>query len=90
MKKYYNGYLKIKNLKRYKDSDCVSFTVESDDGYGGDVKELNYCTDNTGSGLWIEDPQNGMLRQVEGYCQFSLHQKTIEGIRKALYRYFVG
>lgn len=71
--------IKIKDLR--KEEKAVFWTVEEDG------KETAYRTNETGEGLFL-DCDFWYSHQKDGTAQFQLKQKTAEGIRKALYRYF--
>ena len=60
-------------VARANDSKRVDFTV---DGQA-------FHTNNEGCGLWEGEDY---ARQIEGTAQFSLTQKTMSGIRKAIER----
>lgn len=60
-------------IKRAEDSNRVDFTVDG----------RHYHTNNAGEGLWIGDDY---MKQIEGTAQFSLTQKTLSGMRKAIER----
>ena len=58
-------------IKRSKDTKRVDFTVNG----------AMFHTNDYGYGLWIGEDY---LKQIEGTAQFSLTQKTVSGMRKAI------
>lgn len=71
--------MKITNLR--KDGAAVFWTVETDG------KKTRYRTNDTGAGLFL-NTDYWYTHQKDGTVNFQLKQKTLSGIRKALYRYF--
>ena len=51
------------------------------------VNGIRYRTNEAGEGLFYDEPF-WYTKQILGTCQFSLRQKTLSGIRKAINRYF--
>ena len=71
--------IKITNLK--KDGNAVFFTINDTD------RSTNYRTNQEGEGLFL-DKDFWYAHQIEGTAQFTLKQKTMSGIRKAIHRHF--
>lgn len=64
------------------DENMVFFTITF---INGDIE--SYRTNYQAEGLWREQ-ENGEWKQVLGTCQFSLPQKTVSGMRKAIKKHF--
>ena len=71
--------LKVKNLET--DGNRVDFDIYSTEMH----KSVHYHTNNRGEGLW---DGYDYMNQIEGTCDFNLHQTTDSGKRKAIKRHF--
>lgn len=76
--------MKILNLRR--DGRTVFFTVEKTDELTREKIRTDYRTNNAGNGLFIDDSIEN--KQILGTAEISLHQATLSGVRKALYKVF--
>ncbi|MBQ5558254.1 MAG: hypothetical protein IIT46_00505 [Lachnospiraceae bacterium] len=80
--------VKIKNLKM--DGKQVFWTVEKRCFHGDKMINcfnFDYFTNVNGEGIFEYNYSN-QVHQLVGTCDFELKQKTLSGMRKALYRYY--
>ena len=75
---------KIKNLKV--EGKQVFWTIVRDTGFG--KIEVSCFTNKAGEGIFHYVNDGESVKQDAGTCDFELKQKTVSGIRKALYRYY--
>lgn len=75
---------KIKNLKvEWKQ---VSWTIVRDTDFG--KLKVSCFTNKAGEGIFHYINDGESVKQDVGTCDFELKQKTLSGIRKALYRHY--
>lgn len=79
--------MKTRILNLHKDHDMVYWDVVYEED-GQVVNRIEYRTNKSGNGIWRWIPWQGVWNQTDGTCQFSLHQETMSGMRRALYRHF--
>ena len=82
--------LKVRNLRR-DENGAIHFSIAYKGEFDDEIEVTNYRTNNECEGLFY-DLQDWRYKQLWGYgpCQFQLKQKTLSGVRKAIYREFGG